>query len=128
MQKRTRNSRIVDDGGDESPLKTPTKRELLRKVKHNNSSPNSKLVRDLNKHILQQNNVIAELRRKLEIIRDVSSDASNADTRHMLKNASIKCKDTNVNITEKKDGLEVDVDGDTDIISKSKNVINFHFS
>jgi len=46
--------------------------------------------------------VIAELRRKLEIIRDVSSDASNADTRHMLKNASKMCKDTNVNITEKK--------------------------
>lgn len=43
---------------------------------HKNCNSESKLVRDLNKNILYQNNVIADLRNKLGVIRDILNDST----------------------------------------------------
>ena len=80
------------------------------------------MLRDLRRHIIDQNNVIADLRRKLEIIRDVSSDANTTDTRQIIKD------NTKINILDKIDGLEVNVEDSSGIKSASKNVINLHFN
>ena len=80
------------------------------------------MLRDLRRHIIDQNNVIADLRRKLEIIRDVSSDANTRDTRQIIKD------NTKVNIFDKIDGLEVDEEYSSETKSSSRNVINLHFN
>ena len=59
--------------GDDDTIKTPTKTE---KRKSNSANTNSVLNKDLRKHIEAQNRIIAELRRKLEIIRHVSRRSS----------------------------------------------------
>lgn len=76
------------------------------------------MVRDLNKQILHQNNVIEELTRKLAISRDVLSDISNVDARQIIKNEWIIRKNTKVNIRDKSDGLEVDVEDEPSSNSK----------
>lgn len=86
------------------------------------------MLRDLRKHFIDQNNVIADWWRKLKIIRDFSSDANTIDTIQMIKDKSIIRKDTRINILENIDGLEVDVEDATGTKSASKYVINLHFN
>jgi len=46
-----------------------------------NRNKESRLVKDLNKHILHQNDVIADLRNKLDVIRDISNDSTTFNSR-----------------------------------------------
>ena len=105
-----------------TPLKTPTKSE---KRKSNTNNPNSLLNRDLRRHIEAQNNIIAELRRKLQIIRDVSSDAKFTDTRKILRDNLQNTTDTQINILDNREEDEVVVSGTK---SDTKNIINLHFN
>ena len=119
-EKRMRNVRKVDESTDgDATLKTPTKSDLR---KNRNKNSESVMLRDLRRHIINQNNVIADLNRKLEIIRDVASDANSTDTRQIMKN------NTKINLLDKIDGLEVDVEDSSPTKSSSRNVINLHFN
>ena len=62
--------RIKDEDQDmiTLPPKTPS---ITEKRKSNTNNPNSVINRDLRKQIMYQNNIIADLRRKLDNIRDV---------------------------------------------------------
>ena len=122
-EKRMRNARKVDDVTDgDPPLKTPTK---LEKRKSNSKNPHSVMNRDLRNHIEAQNKIIAELRRKLQIIRDVSSDAKFMDTRQILQDNLQNTIDTQINIL---DGSEKDEVLASATKSNSKNIINLHFN
>jgi len=122
-EKRIRNARRVDDVTDgDQTFKTPTK---LKKHKSNTKNPHSVINRDLRKHIETQNKVIAELRRKLQIIRDVSSDAKFIDTRQLLKE---NMENTNDNVINILDGSEMEEGVASATKSTSKNIINLHFN
>ena len=85
----------MDEGKDGlGILKTPTKRARRRQI----DTENSELIQELGAHIVHQDQVIDELRKKFGIIGNVCSDASNEDTK--------------ISMTT----------------SPSKNVINLHFS
>ena len=111
----------INEGGDDT-IKTPTR---TAKRKSNSANNNSVLNKDLRKHIEAQNKLIAELRRKLEIIRDVASDAKFTDTRQMLQDNIKNTTDTQINILQ---GSEDDLVLPTSPNSASKNVINLHFN
>ena len=119
-EKRMRNVRKLDDVTDgDAPFRTPPKSVVRKSMKNN---PDSQMLRDFKRHIIDQNKVIADLNRKLEIIRDVASNVSSTDTRQILKN------DTKINISDKIDGLEVDLEDSSQTRSPSRNVINLHFN
>ena len=108
--------------GEDDTIKTPSK---TAKRKSNSSNSNSVLNKDLRKHIESQNKLIAELRRKLEIIRDVSSDSKYTDTRQMLRDNIKNTNDTQINILQ---GNEDDLVLPPSPNSASKNIINLHFN
>ena len=84
-----------------------------------NRNRESKMVKDLNKHILHQNDVIADLRNKLEMIRDISNDSTTFNST-MLKPIVKKVGESLVQINDETNSGE-------DITSEScKNVINLH--
>ena len=101
--------------GDDDTIKTPTKTE---KRKSNSANTNSVLNKE-------QNRIIAELRRKLEIIRDVSSDTKFTNTRQILRDNTNNTTDTQINILERN---EADLVLPTSPNSASKNIINLHFN
>ena len=120
-EKRMRNTRKLDDVSDgDEPFKTPTK---IQKRKSNTKNHHSVINRDLQKHIETQNKVIAELRRKLQIIR--ASDAKFMDTRQLLKDNQLITNDNEINIL---DGSEKDEVLASATKSPSKNIINLHFN
>ena len=110
-----------DDDTFNTPLKTPTKTESR---KSNMTNRHLVLNRDLRKHIEAQNRIIAELRRKLEIIRNVSSDAKYTNIRQILRDTNRITSDTQINIL---DGSECDEVLAMSPKSDSKNTINLHF-
>ena len=50
--------------------------KLLNKTYVRNTNPDSRLVKDLNKHIILQYNIIVNLRQKISLIRDISNDTN----------------------------------------------------
>ena len=86
---------------------------------------NSRMIKDLNKQILYQNDVIAELRQRLDVIGDVVSEGTNTDTRKLLKQRD-GIKEHLVSIKDVCDGVTVNTT-ETNKESRYKNVINLHF-
>ena len=116
--------RVLDeeDETNTTPHKTPTKKER----RHANTNNQYSIInKDLRKHIEMQNRTIADLRRKLEIIRNVSSDAEYTDTRKMLRDR-IKTNSTTDSQINIRDVMEDDTARSP--MSDSRNVINLHFS
>ena len=85
----------------------------------NNRNRESKMVKDLNKHILHQNDVIADLRNKLEVIRDISNDSTTFNSR-LIKPKIKKVGESSVKING-----EI-ISGDDNTSESCKNVINLH--
>jgi len=84
-----------------------------------NRNRESKMVKDLNKHILHQNDVIADLRNKLEVIRDISNDSTTFNSR-LLKPKTKKVGESSVKINGEL------ISGEDTTSESCKNVINLH--
>ena len=84
-----------------------------------NDNKESRLVKDLNKHILHQNDVIAYLRTKLDVIRDISNDSTTFNSK-LIKPKPKKVAESSVKLN----GELISGDGNTSELCK--NVINLH--
>ena len=87
--------------GDTPPAK-------IVKSRPQNANPDSRTIKDLNKQIILQKMVIADLRHKLSLIRDILNDTKIIDKKGMAK--------------------EIDKTSTTTVSSEnnSKNIINIH--
>jgi len=109
---------VMVNEGDDVTMNTPPQ---SKKQKSNSSNKLSVL----KKHIESQNLIIAELRSKLEIIRDVSSDSKFTNTRQMLCDVNKNTTDTQINILQANEDDSVLPPSPN---SASKNIINLHFN
>lgn len=73
--------RLLHSRVEETPPPVRNKSNERPNVPNNN--PDSRLVKDLNKQIILQRNTIADLRRKMSIIRDISNDTKKNDLKQL---------------------------------------------
>ena len=117
-------SSTTNDSAFDTKLISPEAKRLNRRIintpptrQKRNKNPESKMVRDLNAQIILQQNVIADLRHKSGLIRDISNDSKYLNKKEMkmkvckLPSEEAKATTTNLRLPS---------------TSKGKNVINLH--
>ena len=120
-------SSTTNDSAFDKKLISPEAKRLNRRIintppsrQKRNNNPESRMVRDLNAQIILQQKVIADLRNKLAIIRDISNDSK------VLNKKEMKMKTKLTEVTTEEDGMPTTTNLRLPSTSKGKNVINLH--
>jgi len=89
-----------------------------------NKNPDSRLVKDLNKQIILQQNTIADLRRKMSIIRDISNDTKKNDLKQLNLEVQKIVEVEEIASPSSSSGKNVTLPSS----SPGNNVMNFYFN
>ena len=93
-----------------------------------NTNPESRLVKDLNRQIIKQSNIICELRQQLHLISEILHNNKNTVPRDTIDTTRDK---TDINILETKNEKNIIIGekksiGDTNVTTPRTNIVNLH--
>jgi len=106
------------------PVRNKSNEKLCKRSNVPNNNPDSRLVKDLNKQIILQQNTIADLRRKMSIIRDISNDTKKSDLKQLNLEVQKIVEVEEIASPSSSSGKNVTLPSS----SPGNNVMNFYFN